>query len=495
MNSIDWQRKNSGMARFALTLLAAVVMLAGMASPALAQTYTPRYAFGALDSTQNGPNGQLALGRDGNFYGTINQSVSEIYQITPEGAQTLLWAAPNNGNGTVCWSGLTLGADGLLYGTCQMWNGFKGNGGVIFKYDPSKGQSGFTILYSFPYCGTTWMPSPLTLGTDGNLYGTTFGSGYCDTGWGTFFQITPASKFTTLHVFRGNTKNEPGEPSGPLTLAANGNFYGTSQAGGNPNDYNGGTVYKITPKGKVTVLYSFPNTGPMDPVAGVIQGADGKFYGTTYEGGTYSEGTIFQLAGKKVNILHNFSYSVDQAEFPSLPLTLGTDGALYGPSLSFYMGGYGPESLFKITTAKKPVYTDLFNLLPGGCSDATADGCMLSSPMVLHPNGTFYGTTMQGGVYQGEDIGRGVFYSLSMGLKPYIILQFPRGTIGKSMGIFGVGLTGASAVEFNGLAATFTVVSDTYLTATIPTGATTGYVTVTTSSGTLKSAVKLTVVK
>jgi hypothetical protein len=120
---------------------------------------------------------------------------------------------------------------------------------------------------------------------------------------------------------------------------------------------------------------------------------------------------------------------------------------------------------------------------------------LLSSPMVLHPNGTFYGTTMQGGDYQGNPIDRGVFYSLNTGLKPYIILQFPRGKIGTSIGIFGVGLTGTNGVSFNGVAANFTVQSDSYMTATIPTGATKGYVTVTTPSATLKSAVKLTVTK
>ena len=104
----------------------------------------------------------------------------------------------------------------------------------------------------------------------------------------------------------------------------------------------------------------------------------------------------------------------------------------------------------------------------------------------------FYGTTQNGG---GGSNDGGVFYSFNMGFKPYIILQFPRGTIGKSIGIFGVGLTGTTEVSFNGTSAEFTVVSDTYLTATVPTGATTGYVTVTTNSGTLKSAVKLTVVK
>jgi hypothetical protein len=115
---------------------------------------------------------------------------------------------------------------------------------------------------------------------------------------------------------------------------------------------------------------------------------------------------------------------------------------------------------------------------------------MLSSPMVLHPNGIFYGTAGQGGT-----VGRGVFYGLSNGLHPYIVLQFPRGKIGTSIGIFGVGLSGTTAVSFNGVAATFSVLDDTYMTATIPTGATKGYVTVTTPSGTLKSAVKLTVTK
>ncbi|MGA2966117.1 MAG: choice-of-anchor tandem repeat GloVer-containing protein, partial [Terriglobales bacterium] len=490
MNSIYRQMKHLGMAAIALTMLAAVVLLAGMARPAQAQTYTPLYAFGAVDSTQNGPNGQLALGRDGNFYGTINQNISEIYRITPEGTETLLWAAGTSPNGSVCYSGLTLGSDGLLYGTCAMWNGWIDNGGIIFKYDPSQGQDGFTILYSFPYVENTYSPSPLTLGTDGNFYGTTYGSGYTTT-WGTFFQITPAGKFTTLHVFQGYPANEPGEPSGPLTLGANGNFYGTSQAGGYPDDYNGGTIYEITPKGKVTLLYSFPNTGPYLPVAGVTQGADGKFYGTTFYGGTYSDGTIFQLAGKKVNILHNFNQSVDNAAVPNFPLTLATDGNFYSPSADIAGGGYGPESLFKITT--KGVYTDLFNLLPGGCSMYLgADGCLLSSPMVLHPNGTFYGTTMQGGDYDGNPVDRGVFYSLNTGLKPYIILQFPLGPINSTLGIFGQGFSTATAVEFNGTAASFTVVSDTYLEVTIPVGATVGYVTVAEPSGTLKSAVKFT---
>jgi uncharacterized repeat protein (TIGR03803 family) len=483
MHSIYRQVKYSGMAALALTMLAAVMILAGMARPAQAQTYSALYNFGVVDSSQNGPNGQLALGRDGNFYGTINQNRSEIYQITPGGVETLLWESPQSGYQEQCYNGLTLGSDGLLYGTCNLWDDNLDNGGVIFKFDPSQGAP--TVVYKFPYCSqNTYGLGPLTLGTDGNLYGTTTGNNACPGSYtyGTFFKITPAGQFTLLHVFQGIP--EPGTPSGPLTLGANGNFYGTSQIGGNPDNYNGGTVYQITPKGKVTLLYSFPNTGPYFPVAGVTQGADGKFYGTTYYGGTGHDGTVFQLVSAgKINVLHNFSYVVDNAGFPNFPLTLGTDGSLYAPSLTFNMGGYGPESLFKITT--KGVYADLYNLLPAACAQGTHDGCMLSSPMVLHPNGTFYGTAAQGG-----SVGRGVFYGLNTGLKPYIILQFPLGNMGTTLGIFGQGFTTATAVEFNGTLAAFKVVSDTYLTATIPAGATTGYVTVTESSGTLKSSIK-----
>lgn len=490
MNSFAWQVKYRSMAALALTMF---FLIAATAVPAQAQTYTPLYNFGVADSSQNGPYGQLALGRDGNLYGEVNPIRSEIYRITPTGLETLLWESPQPNNPQYqCVNGLTLGADGLLYGTCNLWNDNTDNGGVIFKYDPAQGQTGPTVLYKFPYCNyNSYGLGPLTVGFDGNLYGTTTGNAACPGNYtyGTFFKITPAGIFKILHVFQGSGANEPGTPSGPLTLGADGKFYGTSQVGGNPNDYNGGTVYKITPKGKVTLLYSFSNAGPQKPMGGVTQGADGKWYGTTMYGGTSNHGTIFKLVkAGTISILHNFNHTADHAAFPSYSLTLATDGSFYAPSLTFNMGGYGYESLYKITT--KGVYTDLYNLEPAGCSQGTTDGCYLSSPMVLHPNGNFYGTNAQGG-----QVGRGVFYGLNTGLKPYILLQYPRAKIGTSIGIFGVGLTGTTAVSFNGVGASYTVQSDTYMTATIPVGATKGYVTVMTSSGTLKSAVKLTVVK
>jgi len=501
MNCIRFQVKRFRMAAIAVTMLA--VLFVGAVRPAQAQTYTPLYDFGVGDNYEvnSFPIGQLALGRDGNFYGTVENpnGHSGIYQMTPEGSGTVLWA-DTSPSATQCLIGLTLGNDGLFYGTCMEWGGnnyITGGSGVIFKYDPSQGQNGFTVLYSWPSCWSgdyndSVLPGPLTLGTDGNFYGETTGGpggSTCPNQYGSVFKITPEGTFTTLHVFQGSSSNDGEYPSGPLTLGANGNFYGTTQLGGNIGQ-NGGTVYEITPKGKVKLLYSFTNT--YEPLAGVTQGDDGKFYGTTSENGTYSEGTIFQLTtAGKIAYLHNFNYAVDYVAYPFNPLTLGTDGDLYGPANCFPWG-CGPESLYKITT--KGVYTDLYNGFTnpeGACPDWSTTGCGLSSPMALAPSGIFYGTTQQGGD-NGQPVGRGVFYSFSTGLNPFVSLQFPLGAIGTTLGIFGHGFATASAVEFNGTLAGFSVVSDTYLTATIPAGATKGYVTVTESSGSLKSNAKFT---
>jgi len=481
MNSI--RISYSTLAAIALALLG-IALLCAFALPAQAQTYTALFDYNGTPQWFASPQGQLALGRDGNFYGqTFVGDI--IYQITPGGIATPLWTGPDQFNyGVQCNFGLTLGPDGLLYGPCmdigQDWN----NGsGAIFKYDPSQGQNGFTVIYSFPALGCSVQPNALTLNIDGNFYSTTQGSNCGSAGLGTFFKITPSGTLTTLHTFQGDP-NDAAYPSA-VSLGSDGNFYGTSLHGG---AYNGGTLFKITPKGKLTLLYSFNgNGGPNEPAAAPTQGVDGKWYGTTWYGGTYNDGTVFQLAGKKINILHSFNYTADNAGFPNFPLTPGTDGHFYSPSQDTNMGGYGPESIFEITTGKKPVYTDLFDFLVTGenCNAQLGNGCFPGSPLAAHPNGMFYGVTEAGGASDA-----GVFYSFSMGFSSYIIPQFPLGKKGTSIGIFGVGLTGTSGVYFNGAPAQFSVNSDTYLTATIPPGATTGYVTVTTPTGALRSSTK-----
>ena len=95
---------------------------------------------------------------------------------------------------------------------------------------------------------------------------------------GTVFKITPGGKLTTLHTFDGT---DGAYPVAQMVQASNGEFYGTASEGG--YDDNHGTIFKITSEGKFVTLYK--NTGGLFPLAGLIQATNGEFYGTTYGGG------------------------------------------------------------------------------------------------------------------------------------------------------------------------------------------------------------------
>jgi uncharacterized repeat protein (TIGR03803 family) len=388
----------------------------------------------------------------------------------------------------VCYSGLTLGPSGLLYGACQQYS-ISGTdwdtAGVIFSYNPKSLQNGFKVLYAFAPInanGQSVYPGPLTEGDDGNLYGVVQGVGQGANPLGFVFKMTSGGALTILHAFQGQTANDGAFPNGPLTLGADGNFYGTTQQGGVSGQQNGGTAFQITPQGKVTILYYFPNGG--GPVAGLTQGLDGNFYGTTYNGGTNSKGTVFQLTPSgTMTVLHNFNQATDKGAYPTHVLTLAPNGNLYGVLTDYNAGGLGPASLFRITT--KGAYTDLYADGDVCRTNAVAaNGCLLSSPLALDPNGSFYGITEQGG-----SEGRGVFYRLSAVINPFVSLEFPVGRQGHAVGILGRGLETATGVSFNGKPASFTIKGGEFIEATAPSGATTGYVTVTTPSGTFTSNV------
>jgi uncharacterized repeat protein (TIGR03803 family) len=162
----------------------------------------------------------------------------------------------------------------------------------------------------------------LVLGKDGNLYGTTFRGGdsnfVCELGCGTVFKITPAGRLTVLHRFRPAphcAKDGRSAPAAGLVQSANGTFYGTTEFGG----YCAGTVFEITPLGKLTTIYSFGSQGHdgQQPLSGSVQRANGDFYGTTSKGGTYGERTVFKITpAGKLTILYSFchdSYCTDGA--------------------------------------------------------------------------------------------------------------------------------------------------------------------------------------
>ncbi len=169
----------------------------------------------------------------------------------------------------------------------------------------------------------------LVQGADGNFYGTTYygGNGPCDGGCGTVFRITPTGTLTTLHTF---DSSDGANPEAGLILAKDGNFYGTTYAGGGNAACSGGcgTIFKITTTGALTTLHSFEYTDGANPIAAVIQGSDGNFYGTTASGGATFRGTIFKITtGGTLTMLHAFDGT--DGSNPAA-LVQGANGIFYG---------------------------------------------------------------------------------------------------------------------------------------------------------------------
>ncbi|MGO9084583.1 MAG: choice-of-anchor tandem repeat GloVer-containing protein [Candidatus Sulfotelmatobacter sp.] len=452
-----------------------ILVVAAAATVATAQTFTDLYNFSGNEGVSLG---FLAQGRDGNLYGTAYGGISSwgnVFKITPSGTLTPLYEF----GCCIPVGGLTLGTDGNFYGV-TVYGGSSNNCtngcGTIFKI--TKGGS-LTTLYSFTGGTDGRYPyAPPIQGTDGNFYGTTnWGPGqYTD---GTAYKITSSGTFTFLSSLPG----ESFFTAAPLLQAPDGNFYGTTESGGSAGY---GTVFKMTPKGIVSSVYSFDGTHGESPYFGSLaQGSDGNFYGTTSEGGSYGQGVVFKLTPQgAITVLHNFpdpSYPNDGFG-PLAGLVQATDGKFYGVT---YNGGTmtNPSAcvgscgvIFQITP--DGAYSILYNF--DGPHGANPEDALLQ-----HTNGKIYGLTTRGGA--GNEAGNGSFYSLDMGLGPFVAFVRNSGEVGQTVEILGQGFTGTTSVSFNGTPATFEVSSDTYLTATVPAGATTGILSVIEPSGTLKS--------
>ncbi|HXR48690.1 MAG TPA: choice-of-anchor tandem repeat GloVer-containing protein [Candidatus Limnocylindrales bacterium] len=241
----------------------------------------------------NGQNGMLPVagltqGVDGNFYGTTLEGgaygYGTVFKMTTAGALTTL-VSFNSTDGAYPSCVLVQGADGNFYGTTEL--GGASGVGTIFKVSPS---GAFTLLHSFTYGNDGAEPIPgLTQGVDGNFYGNTItgGSG----GYGTVFRLTPVGVLTTLYSFTNGS--DGGNPWGGLMQASDGNLYGTTQGGGT---YGYGTVFRIAPNGPLVPLVQFDGYEGANPSAAMVQTADGSLYGTTLQGGSDGDGAIFKLS-------------------------------------------------------------------------------------------------------------------------------------------------------------------------------------------------------
>jgi uncharacterized repeat protein (TIGR03803 family) len=463
-----------------------VFMMAMCVAAGFAQTYTPLYTYPETNRNNTGilPAGLISQGRDGFLYTTDGyngaNSFGSVFKMSTAGQPTTIYSfCPQAGckDGAYPLGGVVLGFDGNLYGTTQ--GGGANAAGTVFKVTPG---GTLTDLHDFANGADDSVPIfPVLQGQDGSVYGVSVGQ-YVGQ-YGAFYKITSAGAFTAPYDFDFNHGDFPNLP----TQGTDGNFYGTTILGGQPacSGYQGGcgVVYKLTSAGKETVLWDFKgffsNDGAL-PEGFLVQGNDGNFYGATREGGNSSRcgggcGTVFKITPSgTLTILYNFTGAPDGA-YPDTGVTVGTDGNLYG--VTSVGGKFNDGALYQVTPAGTE--TIIYNFCSAtGC----VDGFNPETPLVQHTNGKFYGNTT------GNSLGGGVFFSLDMGLKPFAGLVTWVGKVGRSVEILGQGLTGTTKVSFNGTAATtFKVVSDTYLTATVPEGATTGFVTVTTPGGARKS--------
>ncbi len=449
--------------RFLMVMIVSLAALE-MAVSSHAQTVTTLYSFTGTDSSGNPGLGALAQGRNGKLYGTTvgpSGADGSAFAITTSGHASQLYTFGSDGANP--WAGLTLGADGYYYGTAST-GGANGNG-VLFKLSPT---GDYSDLHDFAGGADGAKPfSPPIQASDSNFYGVTFGTG----GASTVYRYEPDGTFTTIYNFDSAHGQQV---LVPLIQGSDGNLYGVASFGGTSNC---GTIFKLATSGAPLWTYNFPCAlGGAYPEGPLVQGADGDYYGTTLQGGPGLEcGIVFKLGqAGNVSVIYEFKNLADGCDSEA-GLTQGTDGNLYGTTLAGGTAKGNQGTLFQLTTggAHKILYSF------GGVGEEP-----LAAPM-QDTNGTFYGTTYAGGRF-----GYGTVYSLNMGLGPFVTFVQPTGAVGGGAQILGQGLTGATSVTFNGVPATsFTVVNDTYMTAVVPSGATTGKVVVTTPSGPLTSNV------
>jgi uncharacterized repeat protein (TIGR03803 family) len=467
---------------FLQTLCLILLFCGAITTVSPAQTIDPLVSFDSANG-ESPSYTALVQGSDSYLYGTTSGGGANgdgtVFKISTAGDLITLHSFDVT-DGESPEAGLALATNGAFYGTTS--GGGANGDGTVFKISTA---GKLITLHSFAGADGAYSTAVLLQAANGDFYGTTeYGGAHLSDcggrGCGTVFKMTAAGKLTTLYSFCVASGCADGaQPVAGLVLFSNGNFYGTTSSGGANGD---GTVFEITPNGALTTLYSFCSlSGCADgaqPMAGLLQ-ANGNFYGTTYAGGANGLGTIFNITSQgALTTLHSFVGT--DGEYPTAGLLQATDGNLYGTTDT---GGINFEgNIFNIT----PTGT-LTNLYSFCSQTGCVDGSAPLGGLVQHTNGNVYGATQSGGSSSECGSGCGTVFSLSMGLGPFVETVPASGTVGQKVSILGNNLKGATSVTFNGTPATFKVFSPYEISTSVPDGASSGTVTVTTPKGVLNS--------
>jgi uncharacterized repeat protein (TIGR03803 family) len=461
--------KTNGSGSLRLVLVCVLLVLSA-AAPLHAQFYQDLYDF----DCNCVPEGRLTQGNDGNLYGTTmfggTNNYGTIFMVSPAGTgYTVLWNFDGATTGEFPSGGLTLSSfDGNFYGTTTDGGTF--GYGTLFRFNPL--TLAVTPLHQFSSTEFRSAAPPVE-SKHKNLYGMTL------TSPGTAYSWT--IKTGTFEILPNTVPNQPS--IGPLLLASDGNFYGTTQASGSNQE---GTVFRMTEGGAISTIFKFTfNTGDdgFGPNAPLAQGKGayaGYLYGAAYAGGgTEGEldtGTVFQLTlPPPVHSTESTLYTFETTGgfTPDAGLLAASDGNLYGTTR--YGGADNAGTLFEISPGGTFTSLDDFTGVGGLVSGANPNTTLMEDT-----NGLFYALTPAGGAN-----GDGVFYSLtppspvnhiSLCCNWWVVLDQPVTIIGQN-------LTGVLSVDFGSVPARFHPGSDTYLTAQVPSGAIDSPISVTLATG------------
>ena len=362
------------------------------------------YSFAGYPDGAN-PEAGLVMDTAGNLYGTTNSGGSflfgpfpflgpfpydggTVFKVDPSGSETVLHSfAPNGGDGAIPYAGLVMDTAGNLYGTTES-GGSSGNG-TVFKVDPSGSE---TVLYSFTDSGGDGaLPfGGVVIDKAGNLYGTTEIGG--SSGDGTVFKVDPSGGETVLYSFANsggaNSGGDGANPVAGLVMDTAGNLYGTTEFGGSSDS---GTVFKVDPSGSETVLYSFTNSGGDGayPFAGLLMDTAGNLYGTTTQGGSSNNGTVFKVdSSGSETVLYSFTNSGGDGQSPEAGLIMDAAGNLYGTAHGG--GSFGNGIVFKVDPSGSETVLH-------GFTGSGGDGADPEAGLIMDKAGNLYGTTAFGG--------------------------------------------------------------------------------------------------
>jgi len=378
---------STGRCAFATTFTLA--LFAAAVRPAYSQTESVIYSFTGLPDGE-APFAGLVMDTKGNFYSTTGfggaSGDGTVFRVSATGKEKVLFSFMRDPEGAEPRDPLIIDSKGNLYGTTPL-GGANNGSGTAFVISPAGAHK---ILYNFTGGADGGDPAAaLVMDSKGILYGTTSLGG--TSGDGTVFSLTPAGKEKVLYSFMGGLDGR--NPSSSLVIDANGNLYGSEPDGGN---HVAGTIFEVTPAGKKKVLYAFAGEPDGDgPQSGLIRDDKGNLYGATSGGGIANCGggcgVIFKVSPSGAEtVLYSFTGGAD-GQLPNGSLFRDAKGNLYGTTYGGGTSSFG--TVFKLTPTG--THSVLYNFTGG------ADGGNPSPGLIQDAKGNFYGTAQSGGVGSG----------------------------------------------------------------------------------------------